>query len=530
MILIVDDNQENVFSLQALLELNNFRVHTASSGEEALKLILKNSYSYSLIILDVQMPEMDGFEVAETILSYSKTKDIPIVFLSAVNTHKKYIARGYAAGGVDYITKPVDADILLLKIKTFYKLSEQKRQLIEKDNFLREEIEFRRQAENELEQKVEEFKSTLESLPHMAFTTCRDGNIEFVNHLWFNYNQRTDQFPEADNFSIVAHIKDTIASGKQSKQEMRLKMPDTGEYRFHVLCFTPVIKDKKIVRWVGIFTDIHEQKLTSQTLEKKVDERTRELIEINKKLEASNTELQKFAFIASHDLQEPLRKIQIFSDMIIKRYINDSFNTTKLLQKIIESAAKMSTLIRNVLEYSRLPDKNFYEMVDPNVVVNDLLQDFEWEIKSRNANVHVDPLPTMEVIPGQIRQVFQNLLTNALKFSKDTQYPEIHIKAERVDEKSFTAESDPQGQYCRIVFQDNGIGFDPKFSDKIFEIFQRLNQREGAQGTGIGLAIVKKVIDTHNGIITVESHENQGAKFIIVLPVKQSAKVIEKTT
>src|SRR5690606_15394697 len=352
MILIVDDNQENVFSLQALLELNNFRVHTASSGEEALKLILKNSYSYSLIILDVQMPEMDGFEVAETILSYSKTKDIPIVFLSAVNTHKKYIARGYAAGGVDYITKPVDADILLLKIKTFYKLSEQKRQLIEKDNFLREEIEFRRQAENELEQKVEEFKSTLESLPHMAFTTCRDGNIEFVNHLWFNYNQRTDQFPEADNFSIVAHIKDTIASGKQSKQEMRLKMPDTGEYRFHVLCFTPVIKDKKIVRWVGIFTDIHEQKLTSQTLEKKVDERTRELIEINKKLEASNTELQKFAFIASHDLQEPLRKIQIFSDMIIKRYINDSFNTTKLLQKIIESAAKMSTLIRNVLEYS----------------------------------------------------------------------------------------------------------------------------------------------------------------------------------
>src|SRR5690606_390990 len=162
-------------------------------------------------------------------------------------------------------------------------------------------------------------------------------------------------------------------------------------------------------------------------------------------------------------------------------------------------------------------------------LVNDLLQDFEWEIKSRNANVHVDPLPTMEVIPGQIRQVFQNLLTNALKFSKDTQYPEIHIKAERVGEKSFTAESDPQGQYCRIVFQDNGIGFDPKFSDKIFEIFQRLNQREGAQGTGIGLAIVKKVIDTHNGIITVESHENQGAKFIIVLPVKQSAKVIEKT-
>ena len=528
MILIVDDNQENVFSLQALLELNNFRVHSASSGEEALKLILKNNTSYALIILDVQMPEMDGFEVAETILSYSKTKDIPIIFLSAVNTHKKYIAKGYASGGVDYITKPVDADILLLKIKTFYKLSEQKRQLIEKDNFLREEIEFRRQAENALEQKVEELKSTLESLPHMAFTTCQDGRIEFVNHLWFNYSQQADQFPEADNFAIAAHIKTTIASGKQSVQEIRLKIPVDMDYRFHVLYFTPVIKDEKIVRWVGIFTDIHEQKLMSQTLEKKVDERTHELIEINKKLEASNTELQKFAFIASHDLQEPLRKIQIFSDMIVKRYINDSFNSTKLLQKITESAAKMSTLIRNVLEYSRLPDKNFYETVDLNLVVNELLQDFEWEIKSRNARIHIDRFPEMEAIPGQIRQVFQNLLTNSLKFSQDTQHPEISIKVETVEAKSFTAAQSDSGQFCRICFQDNGIGFVQKFSDKIFEIFQRLNQREGTQGTGIGLAIVKKVIDTHNGIITVESNENQGARFIMVIPVKQSATRAEE--
>ena len=528
MILIVDDNQENVFSLQALLELNNFRVDTASSGEEALKLILKNPSGYALIILDVQMPEMDGFEVAETILSYSKTKDIPIIFLSAVNTHKKYIAKGYASGGVDYITKPVDADILLLKIKTFYKLSEQKRQLIEKDNFLREEIEFRRQAENELEQKVEELKSTLESLPHMAFTTCQDGRIEFVNHLWFNYSQQADQFPEADNFAIATHIKSTIASGKQSVQEIRLKIPVDMDYRFHILYFTPVIKDAKIVRWVGIFTDIHEQKLMSQTLEEKVAARTHELIEINKKLEASNTELQKFAFIASHDLQEPLRKIQIFSDMIVKRYINDSFNSTKLLQKITESAAKMSTLIRNVLEYSRLPDKNFYEIVDLNLVVNELLQDFEWEIKSRNAMVHVDRFPVMEAIPGQIRQVFQNLLTNSLKFSQDTQNPEISIKVETVEEKSFTAAQSDNGQFCRICFQDNGIGFDQKFSDKIFEIFQRLNQREGTQGTGIGLAIVKKVIDTHNGIITVESNENQGARFIMVIPVKQSAKRAEE--
>jgi DNA-binding response OmpR family regulator len=154
MILIVDDNQENIFSLKALLTLHSFEVDTASSGEEALKKILTRSYA--LIILDVQMPEMDGFEVAEAISGYSKSKDIPIIFLSAINTHKKFVARGYTSGGIDYVTKPVDPDILLLKIKTFYRLSEQTRQLMDMERNLREEIELRKKAENVLEEKVKE--------------------------------------------------------------------------------------------------------------------------------------------------------------------------------------------------------------------------------------------------------------------------------------------------------------------------------------------------------------------------------------
>jgi len=154
MILIVDDNQENIFSLKALLTLHSFEVDTAISGEEALRKIL--TQSYALIILDVQMPEMDGFEVAETISGYSKSRDIPIIFLSAVNTHKKFVARGYTSGGIDYVTKPVDPDILLLKIKTFYRLSEQTRQLMDMEQNLREEIELRKKAEGILEEKVKE--------------------------------------------------------------------------------------------------------------------------------------------------------------------------------------------------------------------------------------------------------------------------------------------------------------------------------------------------------------------------------------
>ncbi|MCD0487372.1 hybrid sensor histidine kinase/response regulator [Pedobacter sp. MC2016-14] len=152
MILIVDDTPENLISLKKVLEINNFEVDTAASGEEALKKVLKNAYV--LIILDVQMPGMDGFEVAEAISGYSKAKETAIIFLSAANTESKFITKGYSSGGLDYITKPVDMDILLLKVKTFYRIYEQSRKLIEIQNALLEEIEFRKKAENKKDEFI----------------------------------------------------------------------------------------------------------------------------------------------------------------------------------------------------------------------------------------------------------------------------------------------------------------------------------------------------------------------------------------
>jgi two-component system sensor histidine kinase/response regulator len=152
MILIVDDKPENIFSLKTILELHSFPTDTALSGEEALKKILKKSYA--LIILDVQMPGMDGFEVAEAISGYSKARDIPILFLSAANTDKKFITKGYSAGAMDYITKPIDPDILLLKVKTFYRLYQQNQELNRIQASLRSEIEFRKKVEGELQEAV----------------------------------------------------------------------------------------------------------------------------------------------------------------------------------------------------------------------------------------------------------------------------------------------------------------------------------------------------------------------------------------
>jgi signal transduction histidine kinase len=519
MILIVDDNQENIFSLKTLLELHNFSVDTASSGEEALKRVLKNTYS--LIVLDVQMPGMDGFEVAEAISGYSKSKDIPIIFLSAINIHKSYIKRGYASGGVDYVTKPFDADILLLKIRTFYRLSEQKRKLIEMDKFLREEIEFRKKVEGELEQKVEELKSTLESLPHMAFTTCSDGRIEFVNNHWYEYSESATDFPLAEDYLIEEYVQQAITGRGQLVQEVKIKLLAATEYRFHVFYLTPVWKGDEIVRWVGIFTDIHDQKMASQVLEKRVEERTHELKNINKKLENSNVELQKFAFVASHDLQEPLRKIQLFSDLVLEKFAGDRESANKFLHKIIASAERMRKLITSLLDYSRLPDKNFYESVDLNEIIGEIIQDYEVPINARNAKITVNKLPVLDAIPGQMHQIFQNLISNALKFSRADCAPEITISADRIQDKSLSAPVAQDGDYYRILFSDNGIGFDQMYADKVFEIFQRLKQFDDYEGTGIGLAIVKKIVERHEGIVAVKSKENEGTVFTLILPVNQ---------
>jgi len=522
MILIVDDKPENIISLKGLLTLHNFVVDTAASGEEALKKIL--NHSYALIILDVQMPGMDGFEVAEAVLGYSKAKDTPIIFLSAVSTEKRFITKGYTSGGIDYVTKPVDPDIMLLKVKTFYRLSEQNRELNRIQQNLKKEIEIRKQTEQDLDARVKELHSVMESLPLIAFAVNGKGDIEYVNEHWYRYSTAMAQFPAVhpDDEGLCNEWKASFAAGKEYNCELRLRHLPSNTYRYFMMRVIPIVQDGHIIKWVGTFTDIHEQKTINQFLEVKVKERTKNLLQKNEELETSNHELQQFAWVVSHDLKEPLRKIQTFNNIIREKYVEPDSEGAKYLDRTIHSSERMSALINDLLDYSRLSVSALFQPTDLEEILNEVLADFEYLIAAKNAVIHCQKLCTVDAVPSQMRQIFQNLISNALKFSREGVDPVISITCDRVDMKAIDSPTSENGQYCRIVVSDNGIGFDESHIDKLFIIFQRLHTRTAYEGTGIGLAIAKKIMDKHNGLIAAHSREHEGASFILVIPLKQT--------
>ncbi|RRA98838.1 hybrid sensor histidine kinase/response regulator [Larkinella rosea] len=521
MILIVDDRPENILPLKKILELHNFTVDTAESGEEALKKVLKANYA--VIILDVQMPGMDGFEVANAIAGFSKAKDTSIMFLSAVNTEKKFIAKGYTSGGVDYLTKPVDPDILVLKIKNLHRLYRQQQELKETQKSLEKEIEVRKQAQEEIAGRMQELRSVLASLPQMAFTIGPDGGLEYVNEHWFLYSSDQTAFPQThpDDKKVCEDWDIYLKNGIEFTREIRLKELATGDYKYHLLRILPIFQQGKPARWVGTFTDIHPQKLAAELLEQKVELRTKELLVKNLELERSNHELQQFTWVVSHDLKEPLRKIQILNDLIKEKYLSGNSEAISYLDRSINSSARMSGLINDLLSYAQLSTPALFQPTNLSHLLNEILVDFDEIIHAKKAVVTIDQLPVIDTVPGRIRQVFQNLLSNALKFSKKDIPPVIRITSERIAEKNVDSERNPDGGFYRIVVSDNGIGFDEKFMDRIFVIFQRLTDRASYEGTGIGLAIAKKNMDKHNGIISARSQVNEGSQFILILPIHQ---------
>ncbi len=273
----------------------------------------------------------------------------------------------------------------------------------------------------------------------------------------------------------------------------------------------------------GVVLDITEQKFFAEELSRTVAERTRELQESNSRLERSNAELEQFAYITSHDLQEPLRKIQVFNSMLSDK-VQLNPQAKAYVEKIGDSARRMSGLIRDLLDYSRITKvNNGYEPVDLNQVIANVLSDFELMITQKNATIKVDRLEAIDAVNLQLNQLFFNLIGNALKFSRPDLPPVITITGRPVEEADLQEfpELSPARKYYEVKICDNGIGFDQHYANKIFTMFQQLNQDKRFGGYGIGLALCRKIVENHHGSIKAKGEHMEGAEFTVVLPVRQ---------
>lgn len=263
--------------------------------------------------------------------------------------------------------------------------------------------------------------------------------------------------------------------------------------------------DGEFSGWRITFSDITDLKRAEE-----------ELRSYAQRLESSNRELQDFAFIASHDLQEPLRKIQAFGDQLKKKYSSElGADGLDHLERICGASKRLQEMVRGLLDYSRVTTKGGrFTLVDLGAVVRGVLADLEWQTKRLHASVEVGDLPEIEADAGQMRQMFQNLISNALKFHADRPV-KIKIQGSRKRDSKRSAE------YVQIIVEDNGIGFEQQYGERIFNLFDRLHGRSAYEGTGIGLAVCRRIAERHGGNITAEGRPGEGATFIVTLPAEQ---------
>jgi len=406
-ILLVDDREDNLLSIETILAPSGYQFVKANSGRQALKVLL-SEFDFAMILMDVKMPNLNGFETAALIYEREKLKHIPIIFITANNYGDENMFKGYQSGAIDYIFKPINPDVLRAKVGVLIELYRKNRLLFEQEQKL---ITINRNLEREInERKVSEEK------------------VRQLNH---------------------------------------------------------------------------------------------KLLENIANLESANKDLERFAFMASHDLQEPLRKIRMFSDRLFSKYRDVLHEDAKMVTRIQQAAERMQALIVDILAFSKISiDKSAFVISDLNIVLKDLLAEMEEEVHETNARISIEPLPPLVVSPTLMRPLFQNLISNALKYRKKDAEATIRIRSE-VSVGVNDRDKNLVNRYCRIFIEDNGIGFDQKYAEEIFGMFRRLHNNGDYAGTGVGLALCKKIAELHNGYISARSKVNEGSTFIVSLPIRQ---------
>ena len=383
-------------------------------------------------------------------------------------------------------------------------------------------------ATQQVEASERQFRTFADSIQNLAWIADGDGWINWYNQQWYDYTGTTfeemqgwgwDKVHHPDHLkNVVEFVKEAWKKDEAFELTFPLRRYD-GEYRWFLTRAYPV-KDAhgNIERWIGTNTDVTEQKSFAEELEKKVTERTKELQSKNIELENTNAELASFSYIASHDLQEPLRKIQTFSNRIMETEIFSN-QTQHYFNRIIAASERMRNLIASLLDYSRTNTAELiFNSCDLNTIIEESMSDLDQKILEKQAIIEYESLPIINGVGIQIAQLFTNLIDNAIKYSRPEVKPHIKITSSIIEGKKIEHSSANQKYYYAIKIADNGIGFEKENVNKIFELFQRLHHKNEYSGTGIGLAIVKKIVINHNGFIVAEGIQGIGSTFTIYFP------------
>lgn len=365
-----------------------------------------------------------------------------------------------------------------------------------------------------------EFHVLAEYITQIVWIANPQGQLDYVNSHWFDYTGQTFEQAQGEGWQEVMHPDDIYpynaclreAHSKRQKYEMEIRYKNIkdGIYRWYLSRGVP-IRDLQgnIIKWVGTATDIDDQKRAEEELRQLYQELEQRVKDRTLQLEIANQELEAFSYSVSHDLRAPLRHIISFMK-ILENHIASNFDekTTHYITLITESAKRMQQLIDNLLEFSRMSLADVHkQMVDLNLLIDRTIQDLAGEYANRSINWHIEQLPQVYADTAMLHQVFVNLINNAVKYSRNQTQTEITIGSLSISTEEII-----------IYIKDNGVGFDMKYADKLFGVFQRLHSQKEFEGTGIGLANVHRIIYRHGGRVWVESEIDKGATFYFALP------------
>jgi PAS domain S-box-containing protein len=521
-ILLVDDTPENLVSLEAALDTLGEELVFARSGREALRHLLEDDFA--AILLDVKMPDMDGFETAELIRSRPRSRHIPILFLTGYK-NEEHLFRGYDLGAVDFLFKPIVPEVLRSKVAVFVELSRKAGLLEEQTRILREQAAALQKTERQ-------FRSLLEAAPDAMIICNGSGNIALINsrtETMFGYprsellNEHIRILVPKWHFELaVAPDEDSAPSEFQHGPARELDAVRRDGSTFPVeISLSPLQVDSGLlittaIRDITARKRVEEERARAESevhllnshleqlnahLEDRVLERTEALVR-------SNDELAQFAYVASHDLQEPLRTVLIYTQLLARTYngvLDDEGR--KFVGYITENAGRMEFLIRDLLEFSQLESdgENRFAPTRCDAALDEALSNLRAKIEASGARINCGILPSVHADRIQLCRLFQNLVGNAIQYRKPDTPPNIDITAQRRDSSWL------------FSVKDNGIGIEPQYLEKVFGIFKRLHGRDNP-GTGMGLAICKKIIARHSGRIWVESTPGVSSTFFFTLP------------